>query len=119
MHNVLKQIAKREKYDPPKNDQLFDLLPLEEGTKAYYLIGEKGKNKADYFIGSGEPKTLAHYFDQFNAAITGMEYSAVNFTLSGDQILGIDAFSIDELINDTGFERNVTFKDFIKRSVKQ
>ena len=66
---VLKKIANGENYDTPTNNQLFDLIPLEDVAKAYYLIGQKGKNKADYFIGTAEPKTLANYFNIFKNII--------------------------------------------------
>ena len=119
IHAVLNKIANNEAYDAPMNNQLFDFLPLEEGVKAFYLIGKKGKNKADYFIGSGEPTTLSHYFDKFKAAITNIEYPAVENIFSKTQILKIKDFSIKNLNNDTGFSPSVTFDNYIKKRLKQ
>lgn len=117
--SVFKKILDREMYDAPQNDQLFDILPLEDGAKAYYLIGKNGKNKADYFIGSGNPKTLTHYFTEFKIIADGIEYNDINYSPSSKQILGIDAFSIADLIQDTGFVLSGSFEDFIKKVVKR
>ena len=116
--SVFKKIANMELYDTPQNIQLFDLLPLEEGAKAYCLIGEKGINKADYFIGSGDPRSLSHYFDQFKLVISGKEYPQLDYLLSGIQNLGAEVFSIADLIRDTNFKLDVTFDEFIKKYKK-
>lgn len=116
---VFKKIKNGLLYDTPQNDQLFDLFPLEEGAKAFYHIGMNGRNKADYFIGSGEPRTLVSYFDQFKAVIAGIKYPDVEYTPSGNEILGKDDFSITDLICDTGFSLGVTFEGFIKKGDKQ
>lgn len=115
---VLKKIVNKESFDAPQNFQLFDLLPIEEGVKAYFLIGEKGKNKADYFIGSGKPRSLNHYFEQFKAVIAGNDFSEVECLLAGHQILGANDFSICDLINEAGFTLDVTFEDFIMKYAK-
>jgi len=118
IHTVLKKILKGESYDAPHNNQLFDILPLEEGAKAFFLIGEKGRNKADYYIGSGKPRALSKYFDQFKAAISGLDYNDDDYLQSTMQVLGHDNFCINDLICQTGFAIDVTFEDFIKKMVK-
>jgi UDP-glucose 4-epimerase len=47
----------------PLNENLFDIIELSDLTKAYYLLGLYGKNKLDYFIGTGSPHKLTDYFD--------------------------------------------------------
>lgn len=117
--SVFKKISNGESYEVSQNEQLFDLLPLKDAVKAYYLIGENGKNKADYFIGSGEPRTLAHYFAQFKAVANDVAYFDADYSPSGEQILGTDTFSIADLIRDTGFILSGTFEDFTKKVVKR
>lgn len=115
---VLKKIVNKEPFDAPQNFQLFDLLPIEEGVKAYFLIGEKGKNKADYFIGSGKPRGLNHYFEQLKAVIAGNDFSEEECLLACHQILGANDFSIRDLISETGFALDITFEDFIMKYAK-
>jgi nucleoside-diphosphate-sugar epimerase len=109
--SVLSKIAKGESYDKPNNSQLFDIILLEDVAKAYYLLGLKGKNKADYFIGSGKPKTLGQYFEVFEKSVKG-EYIS-NHT-NGSEIY---PFNTDQLFNDTLFKLDNKFEDLIK-SVK-
>ena len=118
VHTVLKRIKKGESYNTPQNNQLFDILPLEEGAKAYYLIGEKGVNKADYYIGSGKPKTLSQYFDQFKKIVSGSDYNSETTLQPNNKVLGPDSFSIDDLMLETGFTLDITFENFIKKIAK-
>ena len=113
-----KRIKNGETYNKPQNDQLFDILPLEEGARAYRLIGEKGVNKADYFIGSGEPKTLSQYFKQFKNVVSGLDYNYNNPINLNNKLLSTDDFSINDLISDTGFKPEVSYENFIKKIVK-
>lgn len=117
VHKVLKRIKNGETYNTPQNDQLFDILTLEEGARAYRLIGEKGVNKADYFIGSGEPKTLSQYFKQFKNVVSGLDYDYKPTNLN-NKLLSFDDFSINDLISDTGFKPEISYENFIKKIVK-
>ena len=117
VHKVLKRIKNGETYNTPQNDQLFDILTLEEGARAYRLIGEKGVNKADYFIGSGEPKTLSQYFKQFKNVVSGLDYDYKSINLN-NKLLSTDDFGINDLISDTGFKPEISYENFIKKIVK-
>ena len=118
VHNVLKKIKLRETYAKPKNNQLFDILTLEDGARAYRLIGEKGVNQGDYFIGTGEPKTLSQYFKQFDNVISGLDCDDNNPMQINNKLLSRDNFSINDLMVDTGFEPGITFETFIEKIVK-
>ena len=117
--SVLKNILNGKSYDSPQNTQLFDLFPLEDAAKAYVLIGKYGKNKADYFIGSGEPRPLDHYFTQFKSIVNDESYLDVNNRLLTQQSFDADSFSINDLVNDTGMIINGTFDDFAKKVVNK
>ena len=64
--STLKKIFRNEAYDPPASESLYDIVLLDDIARGYYLIGLKGRNKADYFIGTGSPQSLPHYFEQFS-----------------------------------------------------
>lgn len=117
IHKILKKIKNGETYDAPKNDQLFDILKLEEAARAYRLIGEKGINKSDYFIGTGHPKTLSQYFDQCKNIVGDLDhYDDLEFF--NNKLLSSADFSIDDLTRDTGFKSDITFNKFIKEMLK-
>ena len=92
---TLKKIVDKESYEPPTNDQLFDIIFTHDVAQAYYLIGLHGKNKADYFIGSGKPTKLNDYFKQFEQAISGIQIKENNYTSA--------FFKTEQLFTDTGF----------------
>jgi nucleoside-diphosphate-sugar epimerase len=118
VHTVLKKISKGESYNAPQNDQLFDIIPLEECARAYYLIGNNGVNKADYYIGSGDPKTLSQYFDQFEKVVSGLDYNIETPLHSNNHVLGPESFSVSDLKSEIGFTLDISFEDFIKKIAK-
>ncbi len=65
---TLKKIQQNEPYEPPKNQQLYEITDLDELAEAYVKIGFLGKNKSDYYIGLGHPQKLADYFEQFSSS---------------------------------------------------
>lgn len=96
---TLKKILDRQDYDPPSNKQLFDIIPVEDVSKAYYLLGLHGKNKKDYFIGSGEPTRLKDYFRQFQLKLGGQDFEENDY--SSDPTYTF--FNTKALSEDTGF----------------
>jgi hypothetical protein len=42
---------------------------VDDAAIAYYLIGNSGSNKSDYFIGTGRPETLTQIFSRFKKLI--------------------------------------------------
>lgn len=110
--SVLAKINEGKTYEKPNNNQLFDIILTEDVAKAYYLIGQKGKNKADYFIGTSQPKTLRQYFELFEQSKRGI----IDNTAGGNNNkLDNGIFSIDNLVNDTGFVLSSNFEDLIKK----
>jgi len=99
IETTLKKIKNKEKHEPAKNNQLYDIIPVTEVAKAYHLIGLHGKNKADYFIGSGNPVKLNDYFTNFRQADLGIPVEVKSYASS--EILSF--FSTKLLNADTGF----------------
>ena len=97
--NTLKKIKNKESYEPAKNNQIYDIISISDVSEAYYRIGLYGKNKADYFIGSGIPTKLNDFFENFRLADLGMLVEKKNYT--SDEKLSF--FSTLELSKDTGF----------------
>ena len=96
---TLKKIANKESYDPPKNEQLYDITFTDDVAKAYYLIGMHGNNKADYFIGSGRPTTLSDYFQQFETATISLAIEEKDYSSHYSSVF----FNTESLCADTGF----------------
>jgi len=108
--STLKKILRSEEYIEPESNQLFDIVFLEDVVRAYFLIGKKGFNKANYFIGTGRPLTLKQYFDYFKKIIK-KEYIFPKVKYKNQDLIN---FSTNSLESDTGFKTQINFKDIKK-----
>ena len=97
--STMKKILKGEEYEKPQSASLYDLVLLEDVARAYQLIGEKGFNKADYYIGIGKPATLQQHFDRL-AQISDDYNSVENDLIENDNA---HLFDIQRLKQEAGF----------------
>jgi len=114
---TLKRIAEGKPYDRPKNNQLLDIIFTDDVAKAYHLIGVSGKNKADYFIGTSRPATLAHYFETFERLVNRADPEQPNIAGYAGENIGI--FDTEALHRDTGFVAMTQFQSLLKQSPTQ
>lgn len=112
---TLKKIAGRMSYEAPSNKQLFDIVLLDDVVRAYYLIGVKGKNKSDYFIGTSRPATLAQHFASFEHMIKNQHAEAAGLVAAADAEL----FSTAAIRQDTGFVASTRLQEIIKKVHEQ
>jgi nucleoside-diphosphate-sugar epimerase len=114
VRSVLLKIKEGRAYERPKNNQFFDIILLEDVVHAYYLIGLKGKNKSDYFIGTSQYRTLNQYFELFE------NYKKGNYFREGKEKSSFEKneiFSIEDLVRDTGFSLSVSFDAFMEAAI--
>lgn len=109
--STLKKISQGKKYEAPKNKKLFDIILTDDVARAYYMIGQKGRNKADYFIGTSKPATLKQYFAQFEKLVQGIPVQ-LDKPINDHRARLFDA---QELHQDTGFVARKGFQDIIQR----
>ena len=108
---TLKKIISREKYESPKSKKLFDIIFIDDLVRAYYLVGLKGKNKADYYIGSNRPATLQYYFDWFSKMLNGNYNNDIDI----NNLFHNEAFNTQDIYQDTGFFSTTRFQDIIEK----
>ncbi|EIM65107.1 MAG: NAD(P)-dependent oxidoreductase [Desulfobacter postgatei] len=113
--SAIRAILAGEAYAAPTNPQLLDLTHIKDVAQAYYLVGQKGKNKANYFIGSGEPKKLSQYFGMAEKKAHAAKSCAdAHQPCTDNLLLTAEDFSIDDLKRDTGFVLKKTFDDLVE-----
>lgn len=98
--STLRKIAGGLSYEAPSNERFFDVIPLEDVARAFLLIGQSGRNKADYFIGTGKPTTLRQFFNSFQRRTSGAP-DEEHLPMSPDVM---EQFSVAPLRQDTGLE---------------
>jgi nucleoside-diphosphate-sugar epimerase len=108
---TLKKIITGENYNSPKNEQLFDMVSTEDIALAYYLLGSKGVNKSDYYIGCGKPTTLKDYFSQFEKYIRGLSLEEGDYS----DIFSSYFFKTELLHKDTNFVSSYNQYNFFEK----
>ena len=95
----------------------WDYLFSEDAGRAFYLMGEKGKDGAVYCIGSGESRKLRLFIEEMAEAcgvpVTGI--GEIPYPKDG-KVRNLCA-DITNLTEDTGFVPRVSFEEGIRRTV--
>lgn len=98
-------------------EQPYDFVYVSDIAQGLYCIGNKGKTNYAYYIGSTRPAKLKEFIkairDEIDPAIT-LHLGAVPF--NGVQ-QPAEVFDCTSLVEDTGYQPRVTFKDGIKTTV--
>lgn len=95
--------------EKPVNENLFDIIDLDDLTEAYYFLGKFGKNKVDYFIGSGFPQKLSDYFETFFA------WKNLKKTFSKKEYKDSFLFNQVLLHRDTGLDLSNSFVNLLDK----
>jgi len=108
--SVLRAIRDRRGYESLRSRQWTEILPIEEVARAFAMIGAQGKNKADYYIGTNRPRTLAELFRYFELVLDGSmtpESAWISAPLSVEDRYHFDP---EPLRREVGFELRETFE---------
>lgn len=89
--------------------QNYDFIYIDDVAKAFYLIGEKGKPFNDYIICSGKAKPLKEFLLEMKESIApNLEFIFGDVPFTGIN-LPLDTFDNKNLLDDTGFEPEISF----------
>lgn len=96
--------------------QRWDYLFSADAGRAYYLIGEKGKDGAVYCVGSGKAAPLKDYIE-IMAELTGVEETGIGARpYPAGAVMNLCA-DISSLTADTGFVPEYTFREGIRETI--
>ena len=96
--------------------QRWDYLFSADAGRAYYLIGEKGKDGAVYCVGSGKAAPLKDYIE-IMAELTGAEETGIGARpYPAGAVMNLCA-DISSLTEDTGFVPEYTFREGIRETI--
>lgn len=112
----LRKMLAREKTEFTPAMQRWDYLYSKDAGRAYYLIGEKGRDQAVYCVGSGKARPLKEYIE-IMAALTGTEETGIGAKpYPPGAVMNLCA-DTDSLCRDTGFEPQYTFEEGIRETI--
>lgn len=98
-------------------EQLWDYLYSKDAAQAMYLLGEKGRDKRVYCLGSGHARPLAEYITILRNSIDPnlkMRLGAIPY--GPKQVMQLCA-DTETLREDTGFEPEYSFEEGIKETI--
>jgi nucleoside-diphosphate-sugar epimerase len=111
---LIKKLANGERPALTSGEQLYDFIYITDLARAFYLIGEKGKNGQEYVLGSGKPDKLKNFICKLRDIVA----PEVELGFGEHQFAGInvpqEVFDNRNLRDDTGFVPLVSFEDGVR-----
>lgn len=112
----LRKMLKNEPTEFTPAMQRWDYLYSKDAGRAYYLIGEKGRDGAVYCVGSGQARPLRDYITAM-AEITGTENPGIGARpYPPGAVMNLCA-DTESLQRDTGFVPEYTFEEGIRETI--
>ena len=98
-------------------EQIWDYLYSKDAGRAYYLIGEKGKDGAIYCVGSGQARPLYTYIEEM-AEAAGVKVQGIGARPYPKGAVMQLCADITSLTEDTGFVPEYRFAEGIRRTTE-
>jgi nucleoside-diphosphate-sugar epimerase len=115
INTLIRKLLAGERPSLSDGNQLYDFIHIDDAAHAFYLIGEKGKEFNTYVIAGGSAQPLKKFLCVLRDIVNpNAELGFGEFPFNGIY-LPIDAYNIDTLRQDTGFEPQVSFAEGIQR----
>lgn len=123
INSFARKILRGESPDLSEGTQLYDFVHVSDIAHALYLVAEKGIDGKDYIIGSGNAKPLKDFLTEAGDIVNeikGGERISLGFGKHKGKAISLpkEAFDTSNLVEDTGFQPQISFKDGIKRTVE-
>ena len=116
--STIRHLLKGESPKLTAGEQMWDYLYAKDCALAMRLIGEKGISGKVYNVAGGHMRTLKSYIenirDEINPEIK-LRFGEIPYR--DGQVMKLDV-DISQLVEDTGFASEYTFRDGIKETIK-
>ncbi len=121
--SLISKLAKGESPKMTKGEQMWDYLYSGDAAKAFYLLGEKGKDRKTYILGNGKARPLKEYAEIIRKTVNpamSVDYGAIPYAERQVMHLCADISDLKQDIGwmpQTSFEQGIaaTFEDYLKQ----
>ena len=110
---TLKKLMSGEELIFSTGEQLFDVISAKDCARGYYLICEKGRPGAEYWVGSGDPRPLREYVERMQKLYPSDQPLQFGKLPYNDVILDKKDFSITNLTADTGYLPSMSYEETV------
>lgn len=98
--------------------QMWDYLYSGDAGRAFYLLGERGRNQTIYNIGGGQARPLREYMEAIRDSIDPMLPLGIgDKSYAPLQVMHLQA-DISRLMEDTGFAPRTSFEQGIRQTIE-
>lgn len=111
---TLEKLIDRDELIFSTGEQLFDVISAKDCAYGYYLICQKGISGREYWVGSGNPRPLREYVERMYALYPSgreMQFGKMPYN---DIKLNKEDFSIETLVEDTGYEPTMSYEEIVQ-----
>lgn len=113
LQETLKKLIRGDELVFSTGEQLFDVISAKDCALGYYLICQHGLTGKTYWVGSGQPKKLREYVERMYALYPSGKEMQFGKLAYNDIKLRIEDFSIEQLVQDTGYKPTMTYEDAV------
>ena len=121
INTIIRRVLNNESMDLSAGDQNYDFIHISDLARAFYLIGDKGRDGHNYIVSSGKVKPLKEYLKVVEKLANEISGNSIELNFGGlkSSPIYLDAcnFDISNLIEDTGFKPNISFEEGIKKTI--
>ena len=116
--STLNKLAAGERPQFTAGEQQWDYLYADDAANAFYLMAEKGLDRAVYVIGGGKTRALREYIETIRDTVSpGAEIGLGEIPYQENQVMYLCA-DITDLTRDTGFTPAVEFEEGMRRTAE-
>lgn len=110
LQKTLLKLIGNEKLEFTSGKQVFDVISVTDCSRAYKCIGINGKRNFEYWVGSGESRTLKEYVEIMANLYPSKQTLEFGKVVYNDVMLKYEDFSISLLEKDTDFSCSQSFE---------
>lgn len=118
INTSIRKILNNEKVAFSHGEQMYDFIYIDDAAEMFYLLGDNGKSRENYYIGTKHPKKLKYFLIELHDIVNKeAEIGVGEIPFDGVSInyAAIDLVSVER---DTGYIPKVSFSDGIKKTVE-
>lgn len=118
VNSTIKNLLAKKYQSFSPGEQMYDFLHIQDAARAFYQIGEKGREARRYIVGSGTPKPLKQYIETIRDVVAPNEKLGLGDLPFNGLEMTKEMLDISTLTEDTGFVPKISFEDGIKRTLQ-
>ena len=110
-----KQILSQDDAKFTAGEQNYDFVHVSDIAEGLYCVGERGKDKYAYYVGSGHPRKLKEYVIALRDALNPTKELLLGAIPFHGRSAELSDFDVTKIHEDTGYEAKVSFEEGARR----